>query len=82
MNDIQYDEQQKLKAHLSDRNLKAIVDYMNAQRKQINDLSVEMNDWKKIISNYVKIVTDLQREVGQLRNEVQISRFSNGPSVK
>jgi predicted nucleic acid-binding Zn-ribbon protein len=82
MNNKQYKEEQKLKQHLSDRNLKAIVDYMNAQRKQINDLNVEIVEWKKIISNYVKIVTDLQREVGELRNEVQISRFTHGPSVK
>jgi hypothetical protein len=82
MNSKQYDESQKLKGHLSDRNLKAIVDYMNAQRKQINDLNVQMVDWKKIIADYVKIVTDLQREVGELRNEVQVSRFTSGSSVK
>jgi hypothetical protein len=82
MNNSQYEEQQKLKQHLSDRNLKAIVDYINAQRQQINDLNVQMNDWKALISNYVKIVIDLQREVGELRNEVQISRFTAGSSVK
>lgn len=82
MNDQQYQSQQQLKSHLNERNLKSVVDYMNVQRKQLNDLNVEMNDWKKIISNYVKIVTDLQREVGELRNEVQISRFNSGPSVK
>lgn len=82
MNNTAYDEKQKLQKYLNERNLKAVVDYINAQRQQINDLNVQMNDWKKIISNYVKIVTDLQREVGELRNEVQISRFGSGSSVK
>jgi hypothetical protein len=76
MNNDQYEEQKKLQAQLNVRNVQAVVDYMNMQRKQVSELSVELENWRKVVSNYVKIVTDLQREVGELRNEVQISRFT------
>jgi len=80
MNNKQYNDQRKAKLEINERNLSKVVDYMNAQRKQIRSISEEVLEWKELISKYVKIVTDLQREVEQLRNEVQINRFSAGAS--
>jgi hypothetical protein len=76
MNNDKYEDQQKLQSQLNVRNVQAVVDYMNMQRKQVNELGVELESWKKVVTNYLKIVTDLQREVTELRNEVQLKRFT------
>lgn len=60
------------------KNMQAILDTLGGTRQQVDDLAAKVVSWEGIIANYVRVVTDLQRQVGQLRDEIAVNKYAGG----